>query len=158
MAYIEGLDSEDRRRIESAQERRAVDLNSLARGLGIRIITESSVEGDGYIEYNRDLRGGCFTVHVNSTHSPNRQRFTIAHEMAHYLLHRNDIMQEESMDRGIRSGFEDYREAQANQLAAEILMPIKNIKEAVGEGYTTIEILAPNLLVSEKSLRIRLDM
>lgn len=67
-------------------------------------------------------------IGVNSLHPPVRQRFTIAHEIGHFLLHSK---QELYVDRDLtvrfrdeRSGTaEDIHEIEANQFAAELLMP-----------------------------------
>ncbi|SRR6266566_1185778 len=75
-----------------------------------------------------------WTILVNSLHHPNRQRFTIAHELAHLVLHGYKTPH---ADKHFR--FRDARssegsvleEIQANQFAAELLMPRAMIMKAV---------------------------
>ena len=52
--------------------------------------------GIGVFEIDRDDnfagmivkdKDGSFSIYVNSNHSPQRKRFTIAHEVGHYVLH-----------------------------------------------------------------------
>lgn len=72
------------------------------------------------------IDGGEWAIVVNDAHSPVRQRFTIAHELGHLLLHGYTAPH---ADR--RFQFRDARssegsaleEVQANQFAAELLMP-----------------------------------
>lgn len=67
-------------------------------------------------------------IGVNASHHPNRQRFTIAHEIAHFLLHRGIDMH---VDQDFRINLRDQRhsdavrseEIEANRFAAELLMP-----------------------------------
>ena len=62
----------------------------------------------------------CF---VNNTHSTERQRFTIAHEIAHFILHR-DYIGDGITDNGLlRSNLSSEIEIAANRLAADIIMP-----------------------------------
>ncbi len=75
------------------------------------------------------MRGDDQTViGVNSLHHINRQRFTIAHECGHLLLHKG---QDVHIDRTFRvnrrdavsSQAVDPEEVEANRFAAELLMP-----------------------------------
>jgi Zn-dependent peptidase ImmA (M78 family) len=71
---------------------------------------------------------GTAVVGVNSADSLNRQRFTIAHELGHLILHgESDLHVDEHFPIGLRSGMSamgvDDKEIEANQFAAELLMP-----------------------------------
>ena len=60
-----------------------MDIEKVARKLGARIAYEIGED---------DISGALFRLHppvigVNSRHHRNRQRFTIAHEIAHLVLH-----------------------------------------------------------------------
>jgi Zn-dependent peptidase ImmA (M78 family) len=67
-------------------------------------------------------------IGVNNSHSKVRQRFTIAHELGHFLLHQNDSLH---VDRAVHAKFRDslskqgtnIDEIEANLFAAELLMP-----------------------------------
>lgn len=82
-----------------------------------------------------DLSGMAFirndqpVIIYNSAHHPNRQRFTIAHELAHHVMHRTMMMQGIHVDKGVlrrdlssAMGVDD-REVEANAFAATMLMP-----------------------------------
>ncbi|MBV6637316.1 MAG: ImmA/IrrE family metallo-endopeptidase, partial [Mameliella sp.] len=63
-----------------------VDILGLIHALGIGY-TEQEMFGpeSGFIEYD----GGKYRISVNAGEMPQRKRFTAAHELAHYLLHRD---------------------------------------------------------------------
>lgn len=75
-----------------------------------------------------------WVIVVNSTHASVRQRFTIAHELAHALLHRytaphaDGRLQVKFRDSESSQGI-DQEEIEANQFAAELLMPDKFVRD-----------------------------
>ncbi|HDL84870.1 MAG TPA: ImmA/IrrE family metallo-endopeptidase [Candidatus Acetothermia bacterium] len=100
-------------------------------------------------------------IGVNSNEVAVRQRFTIAHELGHFLLHPK------------KDAFVDYRdnksdvkrdpkERQANMFAAALLMPRKSLgkdfKSFAKNGFTEMELqmLADKYQVSEDAMRFRL--
>ena len=70
---------------------------------------------------------GPVVIGVNSLHHPNRQRFTIGHEIGHFLLHEYDKVHVDRSMVKLRSSAsstgEDEEEVEANRFAAELLMP-----------------------------------
>jgi Zn-dependent peptidase ImmA (M78 family) len=72
---------------------------------------------------------GNAVIGVNAHHHPNRQRFTIGHEIGHFVLHQYDqvhvdkkfVLKLRNSDSG--KG-EDKEEVEANRFAAELLMPM----------------------------------
>jgi len=76
-----------------------------------------------------------WVIVVNADHSPVRRRFTVAHELGHLLLHAYTTPH---ADRAFK--FRDARSAdgtaveeiQANQFAAELLMPRALVLKAAG--------------------------
>ena len=70
-------------------------------------------------------------IGVNSLHHSNRQRFTIAHEVAHLILHRRLIADHVHVDKRFPILMRDSNSAtgtqrmemEANSFAAELLMP-----------------------------------
>jgi Zn-dependent peptidase ImmA (M78 family) len=69
--------------------------------------------------------GGRAVIGVNSLHHQNRQRFTIAHEIGHLLLHKHrDVHVDKALFRDdVASQATDPNEIAANRFAAELLMP-----------------------------------
>ena len=113
----------------------------------------------------RDEEEG-YLIRVNRYEARERQRFTIAHELAHFFLHKSII---DSLPDGIednvlyRSGAPERIEYEANRLAADIVMPMHLIKRVLKEEFkniiddTTIEILATQFQVSRVAMEIRLS-
>jgi Zn-dependent peptidase ImmA (M78 family) len=70
-------------------------------------------------------------VGVNALHHPNRQRFTVAHELGHLVMHRELITGHMHVDKGFQVLMRDPKaasgtdrvEIDANQFASELLMP-----------------------------------
>jgi Zn-dependent peptidase ImmA (M78 family) len=81
------------------------------------------------------IESGKWVILINSTHPETRKRFSIAHELGHLLLHGYKTPH---ADRAFR--FRDVHssegnvaeEIQANQFAAELLMPRDQILRLVG--------------------------
>ncbi|MCY4459266.1 MAG: ImmA/IrrE family metallo-endopeptidase, partial [Albidovulum sp.] len=73
-----------------------VKLGQLARELGVSVRLSKLETGiSGQIKCENNI----YLIRVNRFDSRERQRFTIAHELAHYLLHREII---DSSPNGIR--------------------------------------------------------
>ena len=72
-------------------------------------------------------RGDKAIIGINSAHPNTRQRFSIAHEIGHLILHKKNLF----VDKVVRLDFRDSRsslaidkeEIEANVFAAELLMP-----------------------------------
>lgn len=101
-----------------------VDIEDIARSLGAAV-RYSPFEGElaGML-----VRGdGETVIGVNSLHSPNRQRFTIAHECGHLLLHKGEFHVDRRLQVNRRDEVSslatDPDEIEANRFAAELLMP-----------------------------------
>lgn len=104
---------------------------------------------------------------LNQMHPLGRLRFTLAHELGHYLLHRDAssvFVDEASLFyRGAqaRQGV-DPKEVEANVFAAELLMPEDVLRAEVGGGLPRseddeeIQKLAPKYGVSAEAMSNRL--
>ena len=103
-----------------------------------------------------DLATAGFRIEVNRLHSNNRQRFTLAHEIAHYLLHRDQIGDGIEDTALYRSNLSDQTEIEANRMAAQILMPAPLVKNIYKAGMKWIAGLSGAFQVSEEAMRIRL--
>lgn len=149
----------DKLRIARHQEKTPVDLMGLARELGLTI-KAATLEPGKSGEIRPDGLGG-YIIKVNRHDSVGRQRFTVAHEIAHYLLHRDLIGAGISDDVLYRSNQNDLIEKEANRLAADIVMPTKSISNAIAtanalgiEDYEAV--LADQFQVSRSAMGIKL--
>jgi hypothetical protein len=84
-----------------------VDLLGMADELGLTVAFSHSLPTgvSGRIYRSGKARGG-FAIDVNATESATRQRFTLAHEIAHYVLHRDLIGDSVSDDALYRSALD----------------------------------------------------
>lgn len=99
-----------------------------------------------------------YAIYVNQTHHKNRRRFTTAHEIAHFVLHENLIGDGITDDGLYRSRLSSPIESQANNYAAEILMPTHLINKALAQGKESISDLADHFEVSKSSMSIRMGV
>lgn len=101
-------------------------------------------------------------------HPETRRRFTIAHELGHLLLHKDEKLHiDERFPIGFRDGVsslaEDDNEIEANQFASELLMPLeflaKDLKDLSldMESEEAIAELANRYQVSLQAMTIRLS-
>ncbi len=155
---IERLSERDRAIIEQAQLQVPVKLGDISQSLGLSVKASTLPAGvSGEIR----PQGNSFEIKVNRHDSRGRQRFTVAHELAHYLLHRDQIGSGLTDDVLYRSSLSDAREAEANRLAAQILMPRESVLDAVRKYNGNPEQLYADLAhifgVSEMAMRIRIE-
>lgn len=131
-----------------------VNIEDVAEFLGIEVIREL-MEDDisGYLEY----RDGAWVAGVNALHHPNRQRFTIAHEIAHYILHRDPSIKFIDQTFARRSVAGDEPEREADELAADLLMPEDRINSEIQNGNTSLTTLATLFQVSSLAMRYRVQ-
>lgn len=136
-----------------------VQMVPLANDLGISVYSVPGWPKDlsGMIKKDANSWSG-FAIYVNRDHPVTRRRFTIAHECAHAILHAELIGDGIVDDALYRSGLSNAVEAQANRLAADILMPRKRLDALVAEGITSVKDLAKTFWVSEQSMAIRLGV
>ncbi|WP_198410656.1 ImmA/IrrE family metallo-endopeptidase [Aerosticca soli] len=83
-------------------------------------------------------------IAYNGTVSPQRQRFTIAHELGHFILHR-DRQQRFNCDKeSVYSGHETMRliEREADDFASNLLMPGDRLREWISNGRIDLHVLS----------------
>ena len=136
-----------------------VDVWAIARDLGIEV---RDVPMPDHISGKIKNLGGSpehFSIWLNASHHINRKRFTLAHELAHYLLHRNEFVEivDNTMFRQDGGTLDSAKERQANQLAANILMPYPRIKEHRRQTRADLNDLARIFGVSLDAMRIRME-
>jgi len=143
-----------------------VDVAGAASAIGVRVLIDELPLGvSGKIQ--RDERGGYYIV-ANKAEPEVRQRFTIAHELGHYIYHRAligdgiaDSPAYRAPDETVyeTTPLERVHETQANQFAANFLMPRKLIRQAEAEHpQANVQQLAQLFKVSEDAMRIRKGM
>lgn len=149
--------------------KQAVDLDALAEALDISVKYQSLQDGFSAFLLIKD---GKPTAFVNSDHHPNRRRFSLAHEIGHFVLHHRQAKQDHLfLDKSLtlytrkdHHTSENYKmEREANEFAASLLMPQELIEKYVAKHELNIEDefdvsrLALAFGVSEQALQIRLS-
>ena len=137
-----------------------VDVEGVAKALGISV---------NYERLDNDVSGLMLVendvarVAINESHHRNRQRFTLAHEIGHLLLHTKGdrVFVDRRFFRNQWSSKGELREEiEANAFAASLLMPrslIEQYLETEG-GITDTDVfrLATRFEVSEQAMTLRL--
>lgn len=152
------LVKEQRDVIVTHQNEFPVKVGAIAKAFGITV--KKSTLAAGISGEIKEVDGVCI-IRVNRHDVKARQRFTIAHEIAHFLLHRAKIRDGIADDILYRSRLSDELEAQANKLAADIVMPWGLVQKSL-ESYADlkpeqkIERLAEDAEISTTAIKIRL--
>lgn len=143
-----------------------IDVETIAHREGLRVVRRAlETNTSGVLVRN----GDAVVLGVNSSNHPLRQRFTIAHELGHYLLHEGRPLLVDSTVRinkrdNLSSTATNSEEIQANAFAANLLMPSDMVFAAVAASPAPLlrnpEQLAVHLArqfdVSEQAMSFRL--
>lgn len=132
-----------------------IDVSALAEILGFDVIPfpfPPNIHGVTFIE------GEVRAIGVNKDQPKTRRRFSIAHEIGHFLsghisFDDGDLHVEDSL-----AWFDSYnqQEREANEFAAELLMPESFLREDADPGALDVPRLARKYEVSEQALWIQL--
>lgn len=140
-----------------------VDPVRLANGLGVRVFNAKF--GEDQIHGLLANRAGASTIYVHTDDQPVRKRFTIAHELGHFVLHlqgqdgefvddADDFRTVPDLDSNWTP--ERRREWEANVFAAALLMEEGLVKRMWPE-ILDVEGMAAWFQVSVQAMAIRLD-
>lgn len=132
-----------------------VDVLKLAKLNDIRVY-EADLEKNisGAIRYDKEDKK--FEILINKNDSPVRQRFTIAHELGHFFLHK-EILENEKIHIDIMYRMPDEKEKEVDYFAGALLMN-KILLEKMYDEDTTILELAQLFKVSVSAMTVRLDI
>ncbi|CAN5399847.1 hypothetical protein BH11PLA2_BH11PLA2_50940 [soil metagenome] len=135
-----------------------------AKGLAVDDTGDAAEPLDGFIITTRDR--GFIYICRNARNILPRRRFSVAHEIGHYILHRR-IMGRYRADAKIGDAdTTDAMEVEANRFAAELLIPREVCWHRAEETRTQMKScprqvlayrLTAELLVSHQAMRHRLD-
>lgn len=100
-----------------------------------------------------------FVIFVDQDEPAVRQRFTAAHELGHFILHKSFIGDRVEDNYLLRSdGMSNTQEVEANKFAADLLMPMELIRKEMEAGNTSVSQLAGRFQVSLTAMSIRLGL
>jgi Zn-dependent peptidase ImmA (M78 family) len=136
-----------------------VDPGSIAEALGVTLIPKGSQfspwEYSGYFR-KHDLAYNGPVIEYNRADPLVRRRFTVAHELGHYVLGHDNAPRDDAASFGasVRSPVERA----ANQFAAELLMPEDAVKKLALSGrMASVEQMAEAFKVSKVAMNYRLS-
>lgn len=130
-----------------------LDVEALLTLLGVKVQYDNDL--DQSISGSLRKHEETWICTVNGKHHQTRQRFTLAHELAHYLLHRNDSS--EFIDRTYfrNADSKDAMEHEANSFAASLLMPDHEFRYFVARVSSSIDDIARHFKTSPLAVRVR---
>lgn len=102
-----------------------VDVKDMAQKMGIEIGYAPSAKYSGMLVRKSD---GVILMGINNNENTGRMRFTIAHEIGHYILHPKDNVTIDYRDK-YHAIQKPQKEKQADFFAANLLMPEPLIKK-----------------------------
>ena len=155
------IDAEQRAIVERYLWEVPVKLGAMARELGLKVKLSTMKPGVSGMIVKVESE---YIIKVNRHEIRERQRYTLAHEISHFLLHRETI---NASAVGIvdnilyRSGAPEQLEYEANRLAADIVMPnalVTETFESLGMlvSEEVIDYMAQIFQVSKVAMEIRL--
>lgn len=120
--------------------------------LGLRIRPEAGMGG-----LSGALLPAQRLIRVNADEPPERRRFTVAHEIGHWVVHCADRRERAPiMCRVVARPGADPREREANVFAADLLMPAAAVRRRFTDGGDDPAGLAAAFAVSPEAMGWRL--
>lgn len=144
-----------------------VNIEAIIRGVGVELNKKAELDPEISGQLER-LGPNSYRISTNKSDHYLRQRFTMAHELGHYMLHAhligdgvddtvNDTVLYRSMPKGnfYNPNITPVEETEANKFAAELLMPrsLLAVDSTVGQDLAAV---AKLFQVSPKAMEIRL--
>ena len=134
-------------------EKPAIDIKKIANFLDVAVMPYDLGNEISGVLVLTDDKG---TIGFNPSHTEQRRRFTIAHELGHYVLHKknhNDVFVDRDFIVMYRRGNDEYSDAEriqeqeANAFAASILMPQHLIENELKNNNYYAEFSEHDLIV-----------
>lgn len=134
-----------------------LDVWAIAKLYGIDVCLDETLDSQisGYLKKDANE----WKIGINAKHAKTRQRFTLAHELAHYFLHRDTTQMQLSFVDELffrDSSSSDYIETIANRFAAKLLMPETVVKHLIDRGVRKVSEMAAHFGVSIMAMSYRL--
>jgi len=133
----DSVPEEQREIILKHQSSFPIKVGAIAKDLGLDV--KSSTLKAGISGEIKEVEGTVF-IKISRHDSKERQRFTLAHEIAHFLLHKDKLSEGIEDTVLFRSNLSDKLEVEANKLAADIVMPLSLINAIDFPNDTKFEV------------------
>lgn len=116
-------------------------------GLGLILSDFPDGEISGVIDLNKKY------LYINSVDSPQRKRFTIAHELGHWVLHQQELATNKEIAvlyrRPLGTEESDRLEQEANCFAANLLVPEKMLRKAIDDSKDESDTICSDTYLAE---------
>jgi predicted transcriptional regulator len=131
--------------------REPVSLRDVVSALNLELVqkTREPFSCEAALEPMGDTRA----IVLNGAADERRRRFTIAHEIGHFMLHPGRLRPERD---GLVNEAMRAEEREADAFAAELLMPEHLVRQAVAEQGADKVLLADRFQVSTRAMEVRL--
>lgn len=141
-----------------------VPVADIANSLGLSVYTTDEFDDSKSGSISKE--DGDYVIYINESHPITRQRFTIAHEIGHFILHKDELDkgEKEIIDSAkIEAGINTLErsidgcnviEYGANKFAADLLMP-EDIFKKIWNESKTLEDVASHFEVSKEAAAVR---
>jgi len=136
-----------------------VDVYALAKTYGLDIVQQPFPQKYQHISGFISVSNGTPKLFINDNDSQNRKNFTIGHELGHWLLHKDNLLNDPNLAVLFRIPLgklnQDPLEREANTFAANLLVP-KSMLDTYRDDKSKRE-LAQMFGVSEEVIGYRLE-
>lgn len=134
-----------------------VEVVKVAEALGFTVLPYDFPDSTSAVTF---IENEVKAIGVNSRHASTRQRFSVAHEIGHYLSGHESYdhgrAHVELEDRPSYLDPQNRQEVEANEFASELLMPEHFLRQDVSELGLNVPALAQRYQVSEQAMWIQL--
>ena len=135
-----------------------VGLDEMAKKLGIEVyesdLTDISGSLSGFITYDDPATKSHPKIFIEKSMSPERKKFTLAHELGHHFLHEGIKLRLDNLDYSSNSK-NTVEESGANYFAAALLMPKELLIRLINKKKS-VEEIAEYFQVSLSAARNRI--
>lgn len=131
-----------------------IPIIGLAQAMGVEVYYRHGAPWDGMLSIAPDESAA--RIFVKKEASETRQRFTVAHELAHLVLHPGQNVYRDTSYLSYENQMERQRETEANRYAAELLMPDWMVEFAFDRMGLSPARLARLFNVSPEAMNYRL--
>ena len=109
-----------------------IDIIKIANAFDIKVFTTKEIDVPSFIAFDQETNN--YEIYVNAKEYRERQRFSIAHEIAHYIQHKEKIQKFGYVGRQNDCSLSAQEEREADNLAGELLMPLNSVKRFLAEN------------------------
>jgi hypothetical protein len=117
-----------------------VDLSALAQDLKLSIVEADADSFDGALLCSRNRLSGRILV-KRSMREEGRKRFTVAHEIGHFILHRERQISCLPSDIARWENAGENPERQADNFASELQLPSHELLKQIGDGSPSFQLI-----------------